>query len=256
MYLKRGDAGEIVICWRRFGLVLAGIAIGVLVPTAIGLYFGRRPSHIAQFVVPIVWVGGAQFVVLHFLKRRAEGKSPWQFSLLAVFVAMTAICVLLTLVVLDRRANLEQHAARQALEKELNAGINGAGKISVGQQTTIVASLPSFGDGELRSMLSRHKQDALANSDITFLVLNGTSLTDEGVKLLADTRTLEYCFLSQTQITDESIDILEKLPNLRILQVQSTMVTPERLLKLSRARPKLNIEPKTYQKLKTLNVSK
>lgn len=249
-YLRRNAAGEVVIFWRRFGLVVAGTTAGALIGVGIARFFSPRPIQVARIVIPAVFVFIPQFLVLHVVKRRAEGRSIWQFSLWSLLAAMTVICVLLTMTVLDRRADLERFAAREALEKKLNASIAGSGGIGVGQQTSIVISLPTFGDQELKAILELHKQHARADSAIHFVALTGTAVTDAGVKLLQDVPTLEYCFLTQTQITDASIDVLEKLPNLKLLQVQSTKVTPERLRQLSIDRPELNIEPKSYQQLK------
>jgi hypothetical protein len=120
----------------------------------------------------------------------------------------------------------------------------------VSETTLIQVKRPSFGDADLRKVLELAEPLEQAESPLTFVDLSGTSVTDAGVAELANAAALEYCFLERTGVTDAAIDALGALQRLKVLSVNSTRVTPERLLKLSDARPELNIEPKTYLRLR------
>jgi hypothetical protein len=247
--LVRNDAGEVSVRWRPLIVALAvyavaSLAMGFALQWSIG---GRFRATTAIFV--IVATALPSIVLLYFAKRHAEGKSARQFSLAAFLASATIACLLFALLGSARQADLARYAERQRLAAALNE-IVGQGQARVSETTLIQVKRPSFGDADLRKVLELAEPLEQAESPLTFVDLSGTSVTDAGVAELANAAALEYCFLERTGVTDAAIDALGALQRLKVLSVNSTRVTPERLLKLSDARPELNIEPKTYMKLR------
>jgi hypothetical protein len=191
-----------------------------------------------------------QALLLHFLKRRAEGRRLWQFSLSTLLASVTVACILLAMTGTDRRHDLERQAMRGQLFRSIMQ-IVGTGNVHITGGTLIQVQRPSFNDDDLRDVLELREQLERHDCPISILDFSGTNISDRGVAELKQLRSLEYIFLLNTSITDASIDVLGTLPNLKMLGVNNTQVTPERLKKLSQDRPGLRIEPQTYRTLKS-----
>jgi hypothetical protein len=201
-------------------------------------------SSTAVFVL-----GGAAW--LYFAKRHAQGDSTKQFSLAALLAGVTVACCLLALMTLDRRSQLQEYATRQRLQQSIMTLV-ATGNVNVSGTTLIQVKRPSFDDDDLKKVLELKPELERVGSPLTFLDLSGTSVTDRGIGTLATLDSLEYCFLDRTAITDTAIDAFTPLPDLKVLSVQSTSVTADKLLILNKMRPQLDIDPKDYQKLKSL----
>ena len=74
------------------------------------------------------------------------------------------------------------------------------------------------------------------------LYLDGTAITDEGLKQLVDLKELRTLNLAHTSITDLGLIQLEGLSALRKLDVQGAKVTPEGIARLKAAIPALQIK--------------
>jgi hypothetical protein len=79
-------------------------------------------------------------------------------------------------------------------------------------------------------------------TDLKRLYLNGTAITDRGLKHLAGLRELHTLSLSKTAVSDNGLRELRGLLNLRKLDVRDTNVTAEGAALLKGAIPKLEIE--------------
>ncbi len=77
--------------------------------------------------------------------------------------------------------------------------------------------------------------------NLTRLHLHNTDVTDEGLSHLTDLPNLEHLNLYGTSVTDEGIQQLEELPNLRKLFVWQTRITQEGAGELEKALPGLEI---------------
>ncbi len=249
-FLARMSDGRVAIRWSRCVVFLAVyIVIFALTATLshsfLGIRLGvtRLASSALVTLLPLA-------LLLYVAKRRAEGKSARQFSLLAMLAAITVACVLFALLVSERRAELEAYARRERLQEAIMS-IVGQGQVNVSSTTLIQVKRPSFGDDDLAKVMRLKDQLDESDAPLTFLDLSDTSVTDRGVAALANVESLEYCFLDRTGVSDEAIEALKALPNLKVLSTWSTGVTSERLLNLSKKRPELDIEPKTYRRSKS-----
>ena len=249
-FLARMNDGRVAIRWSRCVAFLAAYIIGfALIVTLFNSFLGIRLSvtriaflTLATLLPPVL--------LLYVAKRRAEGKSARQFSLLAMLAAITVACVLFALSGSERRADLEAYAQRERLQEAIMS-IVGQGQVNVSSTTLIQVKRPSFDDDDLAKVMRFKDQLDESDAPLTFLDLSDTSVTDQGVAALANVESLEYCFLDRTGVSDEAIEALKALPNLKLLSTQSTGVTSERLLNLSKKRPELDIEPKTYRRSKS-----
>ena len=68
---------------------------------------------------------------------------------------------------------------------------------------------------------------------ITSINLEGTKITDAGLKELAKLQKLERLFLCHTQITDAGLKELTKLKNLKKLSLEGTQITDAGLKELA-----------------------
>ena len=248
--LCRSDSGDIAIRWPR---LVWWLAVYVLVSVLFGLAFqffvGAR-FHATHIAFTIIATALPSVLLLYLAKRHAEGKSARQFSLSALLASATVACVLFALIGSERHSQLENYGKREQLEQAIMK-IVGNGSVHVSGTTLIQVKRLSFDDEDLQKILELKVQLDEIESPLTLLDLSGTTITDQGVRVLRGVDSLEYCFLERTGVTDMSIDAFSGLPNLKVMSVMSTRVTPQRLLTLSISHPQLNIEPKTYLKLKS-----
>jgi hypothetical protein len=241
--LRQDDKGEIVIHWPKFFRALPIVLACWLAGAMVGQYLSGKPFQITRLLS--LAIGGVTAILcwLHILKCRAAGKSPWHFSLAALFAAMTIVCVWLGLASWEWRSEAEAVAKRERLQAAITE-IVGQGTVHLSGATLIQVKRRSFSDDDLRQILKLRSALGEIGVPLWIIDLTGTSVTDSGVAELAAVESLEYCYLGQTAITDASLRALGKLPKLKALQVPSTAVTPGALVELSRARPQLDLEPK------------
>jgi hypothetical protein len=248
--LRRSDAGDVAIRWP---MLFWWVAIYIVTMLIVGLAFQQfvsdrfRATQIAFSAIAGIL---PSVLLLYIARRHAEGKSARQFSVTALLTCTAVACVLFALLGSQRRTDMEVFAKRQRLQDEITM-IVGKGNVHVTGTTLVQVKRSSFDDHDLQKLLQRKRQLDEVDAPLTNLDLSDTNITDHGVGKLKIVDSLEYCFLERTGVTDTSIDTLSQLPNLRVASVASTAVTSERLLKLSIERPRLNIEPKTYLKLKS-----
>ncbi len=249
-FLNRNENGRVVIRWSRLVpclavAILASLAVTVAFQYFMGIRFRVRVFAISTMFTIVPWL-----VLLYVAKRQAEGKSARQFSLAALLAGITVVCLFFALTGSERRADSEELAQREQHEKALMA-IVGTGTVHVSGQTFVQIKRTSFSDDDLEKIIRFKTQLDDVGSPLYFLDLSGTNVSDRGIARLATMKSLEYLFLERTAVTDASIDSIEALPHIRVMSAMSTVVTPERLLKLSIKQPKWDINPKTYQRLKT-----
>ena len=246
--LYRNGDGEVVILWRRLVLWITLLVCATLaVNFAIG-YFVRVRFRTTTIGLPIVVVAVTWVWLLYFARRHAQGKLVQQVTMMALLGGITTACFVFAFAAWDRQSRLQEHANRERLEAEImTIVVDGKVRVSGNPGTTfITVKRRSFNDNDLVAVLQLTGQLDQANAPITHLDLSGTTITDHGVSSLANLESLEYCFLERTQVSDTSIDMFELFPKLKVLSVMRTPVTAKRLLRLSVARPELDIEPKTY----------
>ena len=168
----------------------------------------------------------------------------------------------------ERRA-VEEFQNRQASEYEatltgLRASIPGSLRtILPGERDleyTAAIAGATFGDAELQkleSVGSDLRWLDLSRTGITDaglkvlakmphlqrLDMRGTAVGDDGVRVLAGLNQLETLSLYGTRVTDAGLKALEGLPSLRRLYVGGTPVTEPALVALRKARTKLDITP-------------
>jgi hypothetical protein len=249
-FLCRNDAGDVRIHWPRLVwsvavFFLIAVIANLMLRRFLGVPFSATNSILS---IAVYVLSGA--VWLYFAKRRAQGESAKQFSLAALLAGLTVACCLLAIVTLDRRSDLQKYATRQRLQQIIMMLVV-TGDVHVSETTSVQVKRPSFDDDDLKKILELKPELDRVGSPLTIFGLSGTSVTDRGIGELATLDSLEYCFLERTAITDAAIDAFTRLPNLKMLSVWSTSVTAERLWTLNTKRPQLDIEPTTYQKLKS-----
>jgi uncharacterized membrane protein len=114
----------------------------------------------------------------------------------------------------------------ERLREEFPAALNFESQTSGGVTFTAVSMRKDFGDEQL-AMLG-----PVLPAMVT-LDLSASTVSDQGVKLLATAGELRTLRLSETTVTDAAIDALVKLPKLESLNLYGTQVTNAGVLKLA-----------------------
>ena len=166
----------------------------------------------------------------------------FQFSLRSLLVVVTLICVGPGGYVVheQRQANREEEAVQKL-------------KMVVGSQLytrphwlrTLLARRPA-GHVVGVGLVSRETQDSdlppLAElSELVWLDINDTKLTDRGLIHLAGLTNLERLRLDDTQVSDAGLVHLAKLQRLKTINLHRTQVTDEGIHQLQKAIPGLDI---------------
>ena len=182
-------------------------------------------------------------------QRIVSGDRLSQFSLSGL-VSLVAVAGLFAgLVRLDFESNQGNGDERAVLQRDFLDTI-GQGTGNVATETLIQVRRPSFNDADLAQVMRLLNRLNELGGRVTILDLSGTGVTDDALKLIVNVNSLQFCFLDRTQVTNTAIDAIGwELPQLQAVSFKSTAVTDQRLLQLSLARPRLMIEPKTYQRL-------
>ena len=93
--------------------------------------------------------------------------------------------------------------------------------------------------------ITEHGLESLTgHTTLTFLDLSGTNVSDEALKRLAGFPGLEELRLCDTSISDAGLAHLHGLPHLRVLALSETNVTDQGISRLRADRPELAIERK------------
>jgi hypothetical protein len=114
----------------------------------------------------------------------------------------------------------------QRLQREFPAALNLESQSTSGLTFTAAGLRAEFGDDDLAKL--EPVLPAIVSIDLA-----GTSLTDEGVQLLAKATALRTLRLSETAITEASLDTLAKLAKLESLNLYGTQVGSPAVLKLA-----------------------
>ncbi len=131
-------------------------------------------------------------------------------------------------------------------------------------------SLPSFDDGDwkefndLKQHIASLRLSGTSISDkslkwigelpnLTKLYLDYTSITDEGLVYLKDTKELRYLNLVGTGISEKGIQYLQSLPHLKSIYLYQSEVNPENLIALQKGMPKVYFDLGGY-KMDTLAI--
>jgi hypothetical protein len=120
----------------------------------------------------------------------------------------------------------ETKAAFERLRGEFPAALNLESQSSTGLTFTAAGLRASFGDEDLAKL--EPVLPAMVSMD-----LSATSLTDEGVKLLAKAASLKSLRVSETAVTEASLDTLSKLTGLESLNLYGTQIGSPAVLKLA-----------------------
>lgn len=84
----------------------------------------------------------------------------------------------------------------------------------------VLQKLPKLEELTLRSTAITDKGiSSIISLPITYLKLDDTNITDEGVKMISSMTQLKYLNLSNTKITDEGMEYISKLTNLKELVI-------------------------------------
>jgi hypothetical protein len=93
-----------------------------------------------------------------------------------------------------------------------------------------------FGNAGL-DLSSLHVCDAdlepLADVPIELIVLDCNHITDDGMKILSNIKTLRYLFLRETDITDASARYIAKMKNLEVLVLMFTNITDKFIIAIA-----------------------
>ncbi len=243
------DRGTVRVRWPVLLQVLASIyAIQLVILLTFSWSLGLSWSlpRLAVILIPSFYT---YLLGLYLGYRRAiatnrQGSNP-QFSLFMLLVSLSTACVWFALLRGDYTATLREHSIRKQLEEQA-LEIVGEGTVHFSgneNKVSVVVKRPSFGDADLKRLDSFLAAKLPSNCGVYFLSLEGTQVTDKGVKLLANWNQLEMLHLEKTRVSDQGLAHIERLPNLRVISAMGTGVSNEWLAKIRAARPDLNISP-------------
>ncbi len=174
---------------------------------------------------------------------QAMGVRQGQFSLLGLLLAVSLACGFFAYVRWETERALERHTGRQ----KIVAGameIVGKGKARFSGAThdvMVIVERKDFGDADLKRLIEYFDARLPPEGGIYFLSLEATSVTDQGLALLAQCHRLQYLCLDKTPVSDEGLQHVVGLPNLEAISATGTKVTDAWRNRMREERPKLQI---------------
>lgn len=151
----------------------------------------------------------------------SSGKTRFRFGLRTLLVAMTAICLLFSLMAQPIVEARKQRRLVHQLEK-LGAKLSSRGT---------VMREPSVGRAILGNFGNEYDRDGLYIVD-----LSGSTVRDNDLATLTELRYLYHLNLSNTNITDQAMETIAACPHLVELDLSHTQVTDVGIAKLKSLR--------------------
>ncbi|HEY2839795.1 MAG TPA: hypothetical protein VGJ26_11635 [Pirellulales bacterium] len=182
-------------------------------------------------------------------------KRRWlQYSLRTIFIVVTLLCV--ALAITARNYHTRRAAIRAIDELGGSYGVELLGpewlrnlvgddkyfynalRISLGRPDSPYQAERPFNDQELAGMVDQINVFRGAR----YLDLQGSPITDEGLRCLVRVRDLEILQLESTAVTDAGLVYLEPITTLKEVRLTGTKVSDEGVAKLQRNIPKCTVE--------------
>ena len=129
---------------------------------------------------------------------------------------------------LDYWRGLDHAGEREAIEKAIQSG-------------TVQISVPGLDVGGMAEFSDEDLVRAIKRPGLIAIYVSETSITDDGLKSLADSKTLERLVLRSTSISDAGLKHLHNIPTLKILDVRRTNVSKTGIDEIKKAIPALKV---------------
>ena len=105
----------------------------------------------------------------------------------------------------------------------------------------------SFDDDDLRKLIQLASERTPGISQVSFLNLEKTSVTDAGLQSVHLGPHLTHLFLPSIKLSNESIDSLVACRKLKYLSLDESKLTTEQVMNLRRSLPELILNGKRWK---------
>lgn len=245
------QGGKPCVRWGRVtafvGTVLSVNALAMLL---FSLVLGVR------FHLPLLFLmscGAVVFLTLAVeLQRQRVLTGEWRFRLsisTGLILMILAACFFAVLGD-EIRVNQRGHAANLILKTKLEELIDGGmAYISAADGTGVSCdvSRASFSDDDLRELIQLASERTPGISQISFLNIEKTSVTDTGLQAVRLCPHLTHLFLPAFPLRNETIASIVACPKLKYLSLDERKLTSEQMAVLRKALPKLILNGKRWK---------
>ena len=243
--------GEPIVRWSRVA-AFVGIVVGsnALAMLLLSLVIG------IPFKLSLVFVMSCGAIVVLTiaveLQRQQVLTGRWRYrlSISTGLILMIEAACFFAVVGNEIRANQQGHAANQVLKTKLEELINGGNAyISAVDGTGVSCDVAraSFDDDDLRKLVQLASERTPGISQVSFLNLEKTSVTDAGVQVVHLCPHLTHLFLPAVQLSNESIACLVACQKLKYLSLDESKLTSEQVTELKRNLPNLILNGKRWR---------
>ena len=245
------QGGEPIVRWSRVA-AFVGIVVG---SNALAMLLLSMVIGIA-FKLSLVFIGSSGAIVVLTiaveLQRQRVLTGRWRFrlSIRTGLILMIEAACFFAIVGNEIRVNQQGHAANLVLKTKLEELIEGGNAyISAVEGTGVSCDITraSFDDDDLRKLIQLASERTPGISQVSFLNLEKTSVTDAGLQSVHLGPHLTHLFLPSIKLSNESIDSLVACRKLKYLSLDESKLTTEQVMNLRRSLPKLILNGKRWK---------
>ena len=245
------QGGKPCVRWGRV-IAFVGTVFGVnaLAMLLLSLVLGVR------FQLPLLFLmsfGAVVFLTIAVELQRQKvltGEWRFRFSISTGLLLMILAACFFAILGNEIRLNQRGHAANLVLKTKLEELIDGGSAyISTvdGTGVSCDVSRTSFSDDDLQKLVQLASERTPGISQISFLNLEKTSVTDAGLQTVRLCPHLTHLFLPVFQPSNESIASIVACPKLKYLSLDESKLTSEQIAVLTRTLPNLILNGKRWK---------
>ncbi len=245
------QGGEPIVRWSRVA-AFVGIVVGsnalamLLLSLVIGIPFKLSLVFITSCGAIVVLT-----IAVELQRQRVlTGRWRSRLSIRTGLILMIEAACFFAVVGNEIRANQQGHAANLALKTKLEELIDGGNAyISAVEGTGVSCDITraSFDDDDLRKLIQLASERSPGISQVSFLNLERTSVTDAGLQSVHLGPHLTHLFLPSIKLSNEAIANLGACRKLKYLSLDESKLTTEQVMNLRRSLPELILNGKRWK---------
>lgn len=183
-------------------------------------------------------------------------KSSFRFNLRYLFFVTTLGAVFFGSITAQVRDTQLGFRISEEVKSRVQARIDGVdvyiGGVR-GKNISCVVNRASFSDGELKELIELTSGSDSHNCELVMLVLEGTQVSDDGLKQLSECRKLENLALPAIALSDDTIARIAECRSLKFLTFAEKKTKEQQRNQLYQKLPDAKINGRTYSERQSVN---
>lgn len=238
-----------VVRWRRVVSLAVWFAGGLLIFALVANSLDYSPGLFVAFGMPFCALAAS--VVLRIeLERHFVRFGEWRlrFSLRALLTLSAIAAVFFAALGHTLRQQRRSRASERLMVADLQAVLQGGQASIDGKRRggiVCTATRASFSDDDLARAIDLASQGGARQCPLTYLDLAGTSVTNAGVRRLAECQRLAQLCLPPLDLNQEAIEALANCGGLEFLTMGEQNLTREKIIRMLEAMPSVQINGRT-----------